>query len=171
MYVQPAKTQTTITLKGIPDGRAGTLAVLKEMRNLAREGKKNPNVFDLSREIVKNIPPKKWALEANAVFQWVRDNIRYVKDPRNLETLHTPEKILEYGQGDCDDQSILLASILETIGHPARFVAVGFAPGTYSHVYVETKIANKWIPLDATMEKWAMGRKPNNITTFLRVNI
>jgi hypothetical protein len=171
MYVQPAKTKTTITLKGIPDGRAGTLIVLKEMRFLARQGKKNPHVFDLSREIVKNIPPKKWGQEVDAVFRWVRDNIRYIKDPRNLETLHTPEKILEYGQGDCDDQSILLASLLETIGHPARFVAVGFSPDTYSHVYVETKVGSRWVPLDATMEKWKPGRKPNNIANYLRVSV
>jgi transglutaminase-like putative cysteine protease len=171
MYIHLPKTRTTTTLKGIPDGKAGTLTVLKAMRELARKGKSNPNVFDLSRHIVKNVRPKDWAGEVSAVFRWVRDNIRYVKDPHNLETLHTPQKILEYGQGDCDDQSILLATLLETIGHPARFVAVGFAPGTFSHVYVETKIGNRWIPLDATMEKFNPGQKANNIQNYLRVNV
>ena len=171
MYIHQPKTKTTITLSLVPDGKAGTLAALKMMRKLARDGKSNPQVFELSREIVKNIPPKNWLKEVDAVFRWVRDNIRYIKDPRNIETLHTPQKILEFGQGDCDDQSILLASLLETIGHPARFVAVGFAPGTYSHVYVETKVGNKWIPLDATMERWSIGKKPDNITSYLKVNI
>jgi transglutaminase-like putative cysteine protease len=171
MYIHLPKTPTTITLKGIPDGRAGTLAVLKAMREITRKGKTNPAVFDLSREIVKNIPPKKWGQEVAAVFRWVRDNIRYIKDPRNIETLHTPEKILEYAQGDCDDQSILLATLLETIGHPARFVAVGFAPDTFSHVYVETKIGNRWIPLDPIMEKFKPGQKANNIQNYLRVNV
>ena len=171
MYIHPQKTETKITLSGIPDGKAGTLTALKTMRELARGGKSNPAVFDLSRNIVKKLPQKDWAKEVSAVYQWVRDNIRYVRDPRNIETLHTPQKILEYGQGDCDDQSILLASLLETLGHPARFVAVGFVPGTYSHVYVETKIGNRWIPLDATMAKWKPGQKPNNITNYLRVSI
>jgi len=109
MYLRPAKTQTTITLNAIPDGKAGTLAALKMMRKLAREGKKNPHVFELSRDIVKNVPPKNWLREVDAVFRWVRDHIRYVKDPRNIETLHTVQKILEFGQGDCDDQSIRFA--------------------------------------------------------------
>ena len=171
MYIHLPKTPTTITLKGIPEGKAGTIAVLKEMRRLVRQGKSNPIVFDLSRDIVKNIQSKKWGLEVAAVFRWVRDNIRYVKDPRNIETLHTPEKILEFGQGDCDDQSILLATLLESIGHPARFVAVGFTPGTFSHVYIESKIGNRWVPLDPIMEKFKPGQTAKNITNYLRVNI
>lgn len=171
MYLQPERTKTTITLKGIPDGRQGTLAALKMMKKLARGGVHTPAVFELSRDIVKNLPPKAWLKEADALFQWVRDNIRYIKDPRNIETLHTPQKILEFGQGDCDDQSILLAALLEAAGHPARFVAVGFAPNTYSHVYVETKIGDKWIALDPTMEKWPIGRKAKGIMSRLKVNV
>jgi len=91
----------------------------------------------------------------------VRDNVRYVRDVRGVETVHTPVKILEQGQGDCDDKSLILATLLETIGHPTRFVAVGPAPGIYSHVFVETKLGNKWIPLETT-ENVKPGWRPKN---------
>jgi len=58
--------------------------------------------------------------------------------------------VLSRGTGDCDDKAVLLASMLESIGHPTRFVALAFKAGKYSHVLVESKIGNKWVALETT---------------------
>jgi len=112
--------------------------------------------------LTRMLKQKDWMGEIRALTHFVRDRIRYVRDINGVETVHTAEKILEQGQGDCDDKSILLASLLEAIGHPTRFVAVGLKPHRFSHVYVETKVGNKWLPLETT-ENVAIGWSPPNV--------
>lgn len=97
--------------------------------------------------------------EARAVHGWVRDNVRYVRDIAGVETLHTAPRLLVDRAGDCDDKSILIAALLASIGHRVRFVAVGFGPRGYSHVYPEAFIAGQWWPMEAT-EPWGFGKGP-----------
>jgi transglutaminase-like putative cysteine protease len=103
-----------------------------------------------ARGIVDFLAPKDWTGQVKAIHRYVRDQIRYVMDPAGIETLSTPMRLIEIGAGDCDDKSILLASLLEAVNHPTRFVAIGMSGGTLEHVYVETKIGDEWIPLETT---------------------
>lgn len=88
--------------------------------------------------------------------------MQYVRDTRGVEVLHTPEWLLKQRAGDCDDKSVLLASLLEAIGFQTRFVAVGPAPGIFAHVYVEVRIGNEWVPAETT-EPVPMGWEPPNV--------
>jgi len=132
------------------------------MSRETKKGKKSIVIRRTAQRLIANIPEKAWLREVKALHAFVRDKIRYTKDIRGVETIHSPEKILEFGQGDCDDKSILLASLLESIGHPTRFVAVGFRPSSYSHVLVETRIGNKWLPLETT-ERVNVGWYPKGV--------
>lgn len=85
-----------------------------------------------------------------------------MRDIRGVETLHTPEVLLKQQAGDCDDKSVLLAALLESIGHVTRFVAVGFLPGVYSHVLVEVLLGGEWVPLETT-EPVEVGWYPANV--------
>jgi transglutaminase-like putative cysteine protease len=140
------------------------------MRKLAIDGKQWPPLRKLTLSLIQNLPPKDWTGEVRAIHAFVRDRIRYVRDVNNIETVHDVQTILQWGQGDCDDKSILLAAMLESAGHPARFVAVGEVPGEYSHVYVETKIGANWVPLETTMN-WPMGKAPPGMVARMEVNI
>ena len=153
----------------LPTGKAGVRDTLNLMSKITRSGKKNVVVRQTAVELTQGFAQKDWMREVNAVFSFVKNHIRYVRDIRGVETLHTPEKVLENEQGDCDDKSVLLASLLESIGHPTRFVAVGFEPGKFSHVFVETKIGDKWISLEAT-EPVPMGWRPKNIKSAMVVH-
>lgn len=166
---EPGKPETVSLLARIPDGRAGVLVTLQLMRRLARAAKKSLPVRLLSLELTNGSAQKDWIGEVRALHVFVRDRIRYVRDIRGVETLQTPEKTLELQQGDCDDKSTLLASMLESIGHPTRFVAVGFRPGRFSHVYVETKIGPKWIAAETT-EPVDLGWSPRNVQSTLIVH-
>jgi transglutaminase-like putative cysteine protease len=139
------------------------------MSKLVRAGKKRVEIRQTAVELTQGFRQKDWMREISALFDFVQNRIRYVRDIRGVETLHTPEKVLENEQGDCDDKSILLASLLEAIGHPTRFVAVGFSPGQFSHVFVETKVHNRWLSLETT-EPVAMGWKPNGIKAAMIVH-
>lgn len=144
--------RATATLQNIPSGGAGTRATLRLMSKLVRHFKKDIQIRSLAMSLVAELPGhKNWTAQIKAIHAFVQDSIQYVRDVRGVETIATPLKTLEYGQGDCDDQAVLLASLLESIGHPTRFVAMKqTAFGPYVHVYTETKIGNKFFPLETT---------------------
>ena len=142
--------RATYSLHGIPEGIEGTRATLGIMRRLVREYKVNPMVLSTARSIVNGIVAKDHAGEAQALQQFVRSHVRYTQDVLDVETLQTPVATLKLRHGDCDDQATLLAALLNAVGIPARFVAVGFAPDVYEHVYVEAQIDGEWIPAETT---------------------
>lgn len=144
----------------LPPGEPGTQATLQLMRRLVVQYKRSSSIREAALSLLQGVRPKDWRGEINAIFTFVRDHIRYTKDIHGMETLQTPPVTMDLSAGDCDDKSTLLAAMLESVGHPTRFVAVGYrAPGSYSHVYVETRLGSGWIPLDATMSE-PMGWKP-----------
>lgn len=131
------------------------------MRRFVQQYKKASAVRDTALGLTAGLRQKDWVGEVDALFTWVRDHIRYVRDINGVETLQTPVATMDVGCGDCDDKSTLLAALLESIGHPTRFVAAGYqSPGRYSHVYVETRLGARWVPLDATLLDKPMGSIP-----------
>jgi len=104
-------------------------------------------------QITLGLRPKAWMQECRALFQFVRDRIRYVRDIMDVETLHTAEQVLTQGAGDCDDKAILLASLLHSLQHGARFVAIALHnPNNCDHVFVECqpRAGGPWIPCETT---------------------
>lgn len=152
----------TSRLVAIPDGRPGVRRTLKLMARLVRAGKLNLNVRSAAVQIVGNLRQRDRPGEIRALHAFVRDRIRYVRDIRGVETLQTPERVLESRAGDCDDKSVLLASMLESLGYKTQFHAVGFRPGVLSHVYPEVYFGTKWVPLETT-EPWEPGRDPQAV--------
>lgn len=150
-------TTTPALLLPLSPGPAGINQTLKIMVKLAQQGRKNPDVRQTAASLLQSVPEKDWRGEIECLFNFVRDQIRYVRDIRTVETVHPAEQILSQGYGDCDDKCILLASLLESTGHPCRFIALGFAPGELTHVIADTRCGRyrdgqqRWIPLDATM--------------------
>ncbi len=156
-YQTPHKTNN-VFLAELPSGRAGTVATLKLMVRIIKRAKKNYSLRRLSQDIVAGVAGKNWRGEVLAIRDWVRNNIRYTRDIRGMETLAIPEVTLDTRQGDCDDHAILVAVLLEMLGHPTRFVAIALHGQKYIHVFAETKISNNWIPVETT-EKWQLGHK------------
>lgn len=134
----------------IPDGAPGIEATLRIMSALVKQYKKSMAVRGTALQLISNCAQKDWPCEVQALHAFVRDQIRYVNDVTDVETVSTPDILLQDRAGDCDDKSTLLAALLESIGHPTRFIAIGFEPGIYEHVYVETKVGNKWVALETT---------------------
>ncbi len=137
----------------VPDGAGGTRETLKHMRQLVQQGKFNLSNRDLANRITANVAAKDWTGELQAIFEWVRNNIRYALDTNDIETIQGAATTVALGYGDCDDFSVLLATLCECAGHPCCFVALGFSQaGDYSHVVTAASGAgeNCWISMDAT---------------------
>jgi hypothetical protein len=104
--------------------------------------------------LARGVPAKDYLGEIKAIFEWVQQAVRYTKDPLDVELLHTPRRMIELRAGDCDDMTILLGSMLESIGHQVRLVLAGpdaARPDRFSHIYLEVQHQGRWIPLDPTM--------------------
>lgn len=149
------QTQTVSELRGLAPGTLGIRQTLKLMKQLALEGRKKDNVRELSLDLIKDLPQKSYVDEIRRIFEFVQSQIRYVRDPDGLETIHDTDAILKLRQGDCDDKCILLAAMLKSIGvKPVRFVALAFnKPYHYEHVLVQTKIGENWVSLECTEPK------------------
>lgn len=151
-------THTTSQLLAIPSGPAGTRATLEIMRELIRKYKKTLPIRQLAVSLTRGLRHKDYLKEAARIHRYVRDSIRYIKDIRGVETVQTPLKTIEIGQGDCDDKATLAAALMESIGHPTRLVAIGFRPGKFAHVYVEAQIKGAWVAMETT-EPWPLGKR------------
>lgn len=157
----------------LPDNpTACTRMTLKLMGELIKRGKVSIPVRNLALSLYRDagLPQKDYAGEINAATAFVRDHIRYTRDITGMETLQTPETTLQNGAGDCDDKVILLASLLESTGHPTRSVAIGFEPGQFHHVFLETLMGRNWIPLEST-ENWQVGIGPEQQSIPIRARM
>lgn len=156
------------TLMALPEGVSGVRATLKLMSALVKSGKKMPVIRAKAVALTQGLCQKDKAGEIRALWSFVKNNIRYVRDIRNVETLHTADRVLEQAAGDCDDKAVLLCSLLESIGHPSAFMAIGTkAPGKFSHVLAATRIgASKWLPLETT-EPVEFGWQPKNVKAVM----
>jgi hypothetical protein len=141
----------------------GLDTVLDEMKRLVKENKGNPEIRDKAVAITSGIKKdartglpnrRDFHAIATAVYDWMKKNIEYVRDPDGIEWLQTPQKTLEIGYGDCDDQSIVAGALLSSIGVPTRFKVVKSnpqKPSAYTHVYLEYKANGNWKPFDPTL--------------------
>lgn len=149
-------------MRGIPSGLDGIRATLDHMRVFVDRYKTAKTVRELALQLTRHLPQKDYKAEVNRLFDYVQNHVRYVRDVNGVETVQSPVKTLEYGQGDCDDKSTLLAALLESLGHETRFHAMGFKKRHISHVTLEVKDGPKWVMLDTT-EPNVIGWRPPNI--------
>lgn len=135
---------------------------LAELARWKRSSRELARVRDRALELVSDAAPNGEAEELRRVFEYVRDAVRYVKDVRGIDTLQTPTATLDRLQGDCDDKTLLLAALLESIGYPTRFVVSATRPGqSYNHVYLEAYAASaggRWVPLEPSIAAYPFGR-------------
>lgn len=142
--------QELIPLSG---GARGTRETLKIMSQLVREASCDPSIRTLAVALTRHIENQDFRSEIEACFSYVKSSIRYVMDTVGVERVENPVTLLQTRAGDCDDMCTLLAALLESIGHPCRFCAVGYnEPGQFEHVYLETRLGNRWIGLDPTQD-------------------
>jgi hypothetical protein len=134
-------------------------------------------------------PNRNVALMAAMVDALATIGVAYVPDPQNpfasvsesphaVDTIYYPSQTLERRTGDCDDTTVLLASLLANVGVPTRFVdapghiflvagtgldenlAIGLGVDSTSYVVLDHEL---WLPLETTVtsrgfvESWRTG--------------
>ena len=147
-------------LTTISAGYPGIEQTIRAMRGLVKQYRTDLAMRQAATQAVFLTPQKNDYAEIEAIFHLVQQGIRYCKDIHQVETLSTPPMTLAQRLGDCDDQATLLATLLETIGYPTRFVIAAYQfPGVYEHVYIQVYCGHEWLDLDPT-EQHGIGWAP-----------
>lgn len=124
-------------------------------------GKREPRIHQIASDVITQkqngnwkIQERDWDKEVDALFNYVREHVRYTSDTFGVETFQKAGRTLQLKKGDCDDLSILLGSLLQSIGYPVILRVVGLGGNYYQHVYVVAGIPPNnpkvWKPLDAS---------------------
>lgn len=140
------------------------------MQRVARLRASDPFVREAASLIVQGAPSHDYIEEARLIGEWVQGNVRYVRDVADEEQLFDPRTLLDQAtrgeaRGDCDDMSLLVATLLLSIGFTdvrfrcARYDAVS---GPYAHIYVvvyDTDASGKAyrLAIDAIVKDRAIG--------------
>jgi len=131
--------------KKLSRGIFGNIQTIKIMQGVARKRASHPLVRDLALSILLHyqVPSQHYRTEAIAIADYVKRKVRYVRDIKDVETLHDPITMIDQikrgvAQGDCDDISLLIATLLLSIGHSPYFKAVKYKKNarTFQHIYV-----------------------------------
>jgi len=140
----------------------------------------DPSVRNTANEIARSYSGAYNIYQICAIFDNVRDQIKYVNDPRSHDYWAPANETLKIRAGDCDDKAIILSSMLEAVGGTTRiyltdthaFVAVYIGNGTkateaavkgirayYGNVDINylTDKYGSWLMLDPTASLYAGG--------------
>ncbi len=97
-------------------------------------------------------------LQAAALFEYVKQRVSYVYDPitmqggqkKDVDFLAAPADTLQIGGGDCDDQALLMASLLSAVGLENRILFVD-SPDNGAHLLtqfgVDASLADEVAPI------------------------
>jgi len=128
---------------------------VKRVKELIDEASRSPQVKRIAVNLANtfgNTTPDEFVI---ALGEWVKDNIRYVKEKRGADFFQPADYTLMRGAGDCEDMTILIGGIAKVLGYPV-ICRVSSPNGTdWKHIYplvgVPPQKPKRWIVLDATL--------------------
>lgn len=115
------------------------------MKEIAHKRSGDPLIRKLAVNILQyyQVPSHNFLDESLAIGDYVKEKVRYTRDPLDSEYLQDPIDLVKQiqagtAQGDCDDMSLLTATLLLSIGHQPFYRAVRYDSqgGPYNHIYV-----------------------------------
>lgn len=130
-------TKPNISYIKLSGGETGISETINAIRVLVDRYSIDWGLISLAREITRLCSEKDKLEEADALFFWLKENIKYYHDPIEAELLQNPLITIQERAGDCDDMVILLASLNKAIGNDIAYVTISL-PGEmeFSHIYM-----------------------------------
>jgi transglutaminase-like putative cysteine protease len=134
----------------------------------------NPALVNFAAYLIKveNIPARDELALARAVQIFAQHKIKFFRE--YPERWQSPLQTLALKIGDCDDKTILIASILRSFRIPVRLIFLRFKlpnKKPYSHVYPQAKINNRWVSLESVQTYFKLGDDPATLAKNKGFNI
>ena len=176
-------------LRGVPPaGRGrkvhapGIRQRLSIIRSAVKRGGADARVRELALGILTRkcgeswcVAEKDWKAEATALFDYVRENVRYTRDPLRHDTYVSASRTLgAWRGGDCDDLTIALGALLESVGFQTMMRVVQTEGNNgFNHIYLAAVLPEgggalgggrpETFALDASMDKPAGWEVPESM--------
>ena len=105
---------------------------------LIREGRNDPMIREIAIKVITaaDIPWTDYPDVIATIARWVRQNVRFVEDPKRTDVIFPPLQVLDLGGADCEDQTTLAASLLGSIGLPVNIVIVSKTGDVWDHIFL-----------------------------------
>ena len=137
---------------------------VRSIHDLVWKSIQQPEMRKLALQITRGCPERDKKCEAKAVYNYVKRHVRYTGDVapvkmgadgplEAIDLYQRADRTLEFGGGDCDDHSILNATLLSLNGITARLkvTAEKGAGKEYGHIYTTAGVGSSWLALDTTL--------------------
>jgi transglutaminase-like putative cysteine protease len=95
---------------------SGDRAKLAFMRRNTHKVARRPLIVQTASNIVRPFRPDDWRRQASELFHFVRDGVRFQRDPDRREQLADPRASLVRAFGDCDDKTSALTALELALG-------------------------------------------------------
>jgi transglutaminase-like putative cysteine protease len=116
---------------------------------------KDARIRLFAEKITSGLATRDFLSEYACILNWVRVHIRYTRDPTIVEQVKEPSVIIETENGDCDDMTVLVGTLVGAMGGKVRYVAGAFSrslmgDSRYTHVWAEAydPVSKCWVVLD-----------------------
>lgn len=145
-------------VKNIADGVRGIDQTVSEMWRLVNRDVKNPSV----RKIASSLKGSDEIETAKNCFNYTWKNFEYKSDPEGIEHFTAPVYLLskEFSKHlDCDDLVGILAVLLLANNIPVRFKTIQWRRNDFTHIILDFKYGNSWIPCDPVKKSDGFGNQ------------
>jgi transglutaminase-like putative cysteine protease len=136
------------------------------IQKLVHKSVQDPEMRKLALKITSKCPERDGECEAQAIYDYVKRNVRYTGDVapikfpsgevEGIDLYQSARRTLEMGGGDCDDQSVVIATLLSLNGITARLrVMKERKDDDWSHILpvagLPKNFPTQWVALDTTL--------------------
>jgi hypothetical protein len=97
---------------------------------------KDINVRIAAADAIKSHPGTYSVNQLIDIYDWVRNNVFYQNVPLDMSAPYYPNETLQTKSGDCKNQAVLIASMVEAIGGSARVVLIPDCHHAFAEVYM-----------------------------------
>ncbi len=127
-------------------------------------GLRDPRMRQIGLAVTQGCTARNDMCELEAIYKFVKDNVRYTGDITLKDTFQSAWRTLQYGGGDCDDHSQLAAVLAMENGFQTRFRITSNTGATWDHIFclagVPKNSPRRWVPLDTTLPGRNFGVQP-----------
>jgi predicted transglutaminase-like cysteine proteinase len=117
---------------------------IKIIKGLIRQGQADPSVRAWVSEVLTRrcgdswcVPEKDRSAEIRAIFDAIRERVRYTGDVWSMDTYQAARHVLKHRTADCDDYTILGSACLLAVGIPVTLVVIQTTSADdWDHIYL-----------------------------------
>lgn len=125
----------------------GAPQTIKVMRHAVLNARSDYSTRELAEAVCEGLDSKDYTSEYLALYHFILQHCRYMRDPRNVELVRDPSVLSKQMLAghrpsvDCDDMATWIATAVVCVGGYAEFVTAAFSDifydgrRQYSHVF------------------------------------